>query len=227
MQINCMSLKDNYITLTKKLGGPYTLLSKGIKRGIINSIMRGSYPKINEAYEVAKALGVSLERLLIGEDRHVFSTEEQKIDKENGYIVPMIEGHISGGTGSIPLEEITEKFWIPKKYLQSPAGYDCRYVAIKVKGYSMEPLIEDDDIVLIDRVKNDLKNIQENSIYAVRKDDLYYVKHLHYEEKEKKLQLISASPYFIREHGFEYINLKEIENNPIIGKVIFSFRKWK
>ncbi len=222
-----MSLKDNYIELTKKFGGPYTLLSKGIKRGIINSIMKGGYPKINEAYEVAKVLGVSLERLLTGEDRYVFSIVEQKIDKDNGYIVPMIDGHISGGTGSIPLEEITEKFWIPKKYLHSPAGYDCRYVAIKVKGYSMEPLLEENDIVVIDRSHYDLKSIQENSIYAVRKDDLYYVKHLHYEEKEKKLLLISASFHFVREYGFEYINLKEIEYNPIIGKVVFSFRKWK
>ncbi|MBM2834261.1 MAG: hypothetical protein HW406_1422 [Candidatus Brocadiaceae bacterium] len=43
----------------------------------------------------------------------------------------------------------------------------------------------------------------------------------------KILQLISASPHFVREHGFEYINLKEVEDNPIVGKVVFSFRKWK
>ncbi|MBM4065773.1 MAG: hypothetical protein FJ266_09055 [Planctomycetes bacterium] len=43
----------------------------------------------------------------------------------------------------------------------------------------------------------------------------------------KILQLISTSPHFGREHGFEYINLKEAEDNPIIGNVVFSFRKWK
>jgi hypothetical protein len=43
----------------------------------------------------------------------------------------------------------------------------------------------------------------------------------------KILQLISASPYFVREHGFEYISLKELEDNPIIGKVVFGFRKCK
>lgn len=106
-------------------------------------------------------------------------------------------------------------------------GYDCRYVAIKVKGYLMEPLLEDSDVVFINRAHYDLKSIQENSIYAVRKDNLYYIKHLHYEEKSKTLQLISDSLHFVREYGFEYINLKEIEYNPIIGKVVFSFRKWK
>jgi len=41
------------------------------------------------------------------------------------------------------------------------------------------------------------------------------------------LPLISASPHFVRERSFECINLKEVEGNPIIGKVVFSFRKGK
>ena len=52
-------------------------------------------------------------------------------------------------------------------------------------------------------------------------------KDLNFEEKGKILQLISASTHFVREHGFEYINLKEVEANPIVSKVVFSFRKWK
>lgn len=85
--------------------------------------------------------------------------------------------------------------------------------------------MEEDDIVVIDRADCDMKKIDENSVYAVRKDDLYYEKHLHYEEKNKTLQLISASPHFINNHGFEYIHLKEIEENPITGKVVFSVRR--
>jgi len=30
-------------------------------------------------------------------------------------------------------------------------------------------------------------------------------------------QIISTSPHFVRKHGFEYINLKDEEDNPIIG----------
>ena len=48
-----------------------------------------------------------------------------------------------------------------------------------------------------------------------------------YEEKSKTLQFISASPHFTKKHGFEYIHLKEIEENSIIGKVVFNLRKWK
>ena len=72
-----------------------------------------------------------------------------------------------------------------------------------------------------------MKKIHENGVYAIRKDDLYYIKHLHCEEKSKTLQLISASPHFTRKHGFEYINLKEVKDNPIVGRVAFSLKKWK
>ncbi|OOP55122.1 MAG: hypothetical protein AYP45_16475 [Candidatus Brocadia carolinensis] len=39
-----------------------------------------------------------------------------------------------------------------KKYLRLPAGHDFRYVALKVNGYSMEPILEEGDIVVIDRL---------------------------------------------------------------------------
>ena len=46
--------------------------------------MRGGYPKINEAYEVTKMLGVTMEELLTGnyDEKKVYSPEEQKyVDK--------------------------------------------------------------------------------------------------------------------------------------------------
>jgi len=78
------SLKDNFIELSKKIGKPYSLESKGIKRSIIQSILKGSMPKTNEAYEVAKVLGVTMEELLTGnyEEKKVYTPEQQKyIDK--------------------------------------------------------------------------------------------------------------------------------------------------
>lgn len=59
-----MSLKDNYLKLAKKFGGPYTLESKGLRMSIITSIMRGSDIGISKAYEVAKVLGVSVGDLI-------------------------------------------------------------------------------------------------------------------------------------------------------------------
>lgn len=61
------SFKNNYLEFTKVLGGPYSLMSRGIKRGVITGIMRGSMPSIDNAYKIAQVLGVSLEHLLTGQ----------------------------------------------------------------------------------------------------------------------------------------------------------------
>lgn len=61
-----MSLKDNYLELSQKYGGPYRVMKLGIKKSIIDSIMRGSSPKAAELLPVARALDTSLEELLEG-----------------------------------------------------------------------------------------------------------------------------------------------------------------
>ncbi len=81
---NNMSLKDNYIKLSKKFKGPYALKSKSLSMSTITSIMRGSDIGVSKAYEVAKALGVTMEELLTGnyEEKKVYTPEQQKyIDK--------------------------------------------------------------------------------------------------------------------------------------------------
>ncbi len=79
-----MPLKDNYIKLSKKLGGPYRIVKKGIDRSWINSILQGSEIGVTKAYEIAKVLGVTVEELLTGnyEEKKVYTPEQQKyIDK--------------------------------------------------------------------------------------------------------------------------------------------------
>jgi len=62
-----MPLKDNYLELTKKFGGPYTLIKHGLTRSTISSIMSGSIPAADKALQIAKILGVTVEELLTGE----------------------------------------------------------------------------------------------------------------------------------------------------------------
>jgi hypothetical protein len=82
-------------------------------------------------------LGVGVGRLVTGKEDHFAHTEEQRINEEDGYSVPLVDGYISGSTGTIPLEIIKERerLWIPKKYFHSPSGHDCRYIAIEVKRF--------------------------------------------------------------------------------------------
>ena len=78
-----MSLKLNYLELSKKFGGPYTLIKKGIKRGWIDSIIQGSDIGLSKAIEVAKILGVTAEELYTGKKEgeskeEIYTQEEQK-----------------------------------------------------------------------------------------------------------------------------------------------------
>ncbi|MCR4321519.1 MAG: hypothetical protein NUV74_14425 [Candidatus Brocadiaceae bacterium] len=61
-----MTLKNNYLRLSKKVGDPYYPIKKGIKRGWIDSIMQGSELGLYKAYEISRVLGVSMEELYPG-----------------------------------------------------------------------------------------------------------------------------------------------------------------
>lgn len=199
----------------------------GIGRRIIDSIKKGNIPDPKNLVPLANALGVSVDYILTGNKATLPHSKEQTINNREGYIVPLAEGYLSGGTGTIPSDEIKDELWIPKKYLGAAKGAETRYVAIEVKGNSMEPIVQEGEIVVVDRTECDPEKIRSRSIYAVRVDSENYVKHLLYKKKENVLQLISANPQFVREHGIESIDLNTLDDSPIIGKVVFSFRRWK
>lgn len=198
-------------------------MSKGITRGVISSIMRGSMPSLENAHAIAKVLGVPLETLLGVESPEV-------PEKEKFYeLVPQVKGSLSCGPGSaIPPAAVKDWLWIPKKHL--PGGGDKdRYAAVKVAGESMEPLLFDGDTVVIDRTDCDLGKIRKDGIYAVWNEaqDASFVKHLDYDSAERILTLISYNHDYSRRHGVEHIRLKKVTDNPVMGRVVFSFRRWK
>ena len=63
-----MSVKDNYLKLSEKFGGPYSLVKKGIKRGLIDSIVQGKDVRISNVKQIAEALGVTV-GVLVGEKK--------------------------------------------------------------------------------------------------------------------------------------------------------------
>ena len=101
-----MSLKNNYIKLSEKFGGPYTLIKKGIKRGIISSIMRGSIPKANEALEMARVLGVTRSDVQIVSGAYIYDSLGFNKMTTNDYIYKreMFPAVTSGFCGYFPIQ---------------------------------------------------------------------------------------------------------------------------
>ena len=91
-----MSLKENYLKLSKKFGGPYVVIKFGIKRGLITSIMQGSDIGVSKAYEISKVLGVSMEELYPGGPRVERISEHPELYGMPGYPYSPDEQHYIG-----------------------------------------------------------------------------------------------------------------------------------
>lgn len=67
-----LGLRERFKELCDKKGiKPFSLASKGVNRNIIDSIMRGSEPGVSAAHEIAKALNITIEELLTGEETQI------------------------------------------------------------------------------------------------------------------------------------------------------------
>lgn len=91
-----MTLKDNYLRLSKKMGGPYYIIKKGIKRGWIDSILQGNEIGVYKAYEISKILGVTLEELYPGWTQAERISEHPEIYGMPGYPYSPDERHYIG-----------------------------------------------------------------------------------------------------------------------------------
>lgn len=80
-----MTLKDNYLRLSKKMGGPYYIIKKGIKRGWIDSILQGNEIGVYKAYEISKILGITLEELYPGDPQAERISEHPELYGMPGY----------------------------------------------------------------------------------------------------------------------------------------------
>lgn len=72
-----MSLKNNYLKYVKKLGGHQYVINKNIKKSTIDSLMQGCDIGVSKAYEIAQALGITIEELYTGEIKTLQPGEPQ------------------------------------------------------------------------------------------------------------------------------------------------------
>ncbi len=114
-------------------------------------------------------------------------------------LLPVFES-ASAGNGSVPLS-------IPISYIPVPPGYDGT-MWVKIHGESMEPVIPDGSLVLVD--ENTIP--KENDIVVAIVDGEIFCKYLHYHRDEPVLfsHTSAYTPIFINEHT----------NFKIIGKVV-------
>jgi phage repressor protein C with HTH and peptisase S24 domain len=131
--------------------------------------------------------------------------------------IPMVEARLSGGGGSLETSEKVLGYYAFRREWLSRKGLIDSMRLMRVSGESMEPTLEDDDVVMVDLSQTD---ILAGKIYALRMDDEIVVKRL--EKKPGKLVLVSDNRRYYEPLE---INLMEYGNLGVLGRVVWMARE--
>ena len=172
--------------------------SLGINYDSYNGQKRyNNLPRADEVVKIAKGLNVSLDYLLVGDE------------KPNKCIVPILDQELSAGNGCLVPENDAAKglLELPRSLR---AEYGDNLSALYVKGDSMEPTLRNGDLIVCDSLGWD----SGEGLYAVRLNGKGYVKRI--QVGNGKILIKSDNPkYDTIEEPIESQNLQ------IIGKVHF------
>ena len=190
------ALEDNNITASE--------LSRTI--GVASSViyawkMRDSIPRADVAVKVAEELNTTVEYLVTG-------TGNNQISKSNNtFLVPILNQELSAGKGQLlPEEDVVEgllslPIWLRRKYGNNLG-------ALHVHGDSMQPTLNDGDMVVCDSLGWD----KSDGIFAIRLNGNGYV---------KRLQVVNGK-VLIKSDNPNYETITEpLDSNAmnVIGKV--------
>lgn len=146
----------------------------GLKEGSIRQYISGSTPGIDKASQIAKAANVSLGWLIEG----VGNMRSELLTSSDGFaFVPRLDVTASAGNGSFAISEDTEGMLAFRSDWLRDRGINPKMAsALTVAGDSMEPVIRDGDILLVDR---SIDYVKDNGIYVVVIGGLLVVKRVH------------------------------------------------
>lgn len=135
-----------------------------------------------------------------------------------GMLVPVFDVHASAGFGTLVDSEEYETYSLafPPNYLGKLTSSNPKDLAvISVKGDSMEPTLNDDDIVLLDKSKVDLS---WDGLFVLRYDNALHVKRVSRSPVRGCVRIMSDNRLY------DPIDLPADEVTPI-GKVLWYGRK--
>jgi phage repressor protein C with HTH and peptisase S24 domain len=176
----------------EKTGQTQRSLADGINMtpSQLNKIIKGRQRlKSDEADRIRRFFGTK-----IADDIRRIELDEDMPD--NTGLVPVYDVAASAGYGAIVgYEPIVYSLAFPNDYLRRIANNSSPkdLAIIGVKGDSMEPTIQDDDIVLIDTSK---RNLNFDGLFVLAYDDVLQVKRVGRSRKQGHVQIISDNTIF-------------------------------
>jgi phage repressor protein C with HTH and peptisase S24 domain len=120
-----------------------------LKEGSVRNVLRGRVPGLGTAFDICEALGLEL---YIGPPRQ--DPDEPLVDRddEDLEMIRRFDVAVGAGHGAPVLDEIErEPLAFRRDWLLRQGIKPARAALLKARGPSMEPLIWDGDLVMIDR----------------------------------------------------------------------------
>lgn len=182
-------------------GNQHVAAASGVPLASLNSYIAGREMKAAVASRLADACGVSLEWLVTGRNT-ASDTSSQPVSAEGdetSFSDSLVEFDnydivLSAGHGYYPSgEKIQRTIHLQKSLLPNEITEHRKHVcALTVRGDSMQPSLDDGDLVLI---RTDVESIKSGAIYAIRIDNSLLVKRLRL-KANGNVEVVSDNPSY-------------------------------
>jgi phage repressor protein C with HTH and peptisase S24 domain len=200
----------------------------GFGESLLRKYLNGTTPGADKLVMMAKAANVSIEWLTTGKEEKpsldLFYEYTPTIDDQSEHNpsdnwsefdqIPLYDIEVSAGHGAvIDQEQIKGVIAFRKDWLRTKGLQRNKVITLTAKGDSMEPTIDNGDLLLIDC---NIRNVSSDSIYVIRRDGHLFVKRLQ--------QMISGDLYIRSDnesYSQEVIPKDKVQDLEIIGRVVW------
>lgn len=186
----------------------------------IRSILRGgkkSGTTLNRAQMICEALNIDFH---IGPPSHPDPSKVTVIKGSDFTAVPRYEAELAAGDGASNGDQdtVVETLAFRRDWLKRLRVSPSNACLVKVRGDSMEPLLHDQDMVLIDRSR---RMVRSGKVYALVESGAARVKRLERPD-DNTLVLRPDNPSY----PLEFRRGADLETISILGQVVWSGHTW-
>lgn len=197
--------------------------------GVKRYLNEGTVPPIDRALNLARAGGVTFDWLVFGigdaaNHPRVSQTNEAISDTQGFYLadefttIPAYQVFASAGHGAtITDEPLAEPMAFRSDWLRREGFDPAKMAVIRAKGDSMEPTINDGDVILI-RLKNG--EAPRDGLYVLRLSDGLFVKRLQFDLGG--VRIISDNPLYKSRD----LSKEELAELDLVGRVVWAGKKF-
>lgn len=188
----------------------------------VKSLTSGKAKKLTreETKALVENLHVNPVWLATGEGEMLKTPETIQPSAPSGFIlVPHYEVQASAGNGSlVHSEQIVDYLAFKADWVRNTLGVTQKDLAlISVKGDSMEPVLSNEDLILIDMRKS---RVEDNAIYVLQLDGTLLVKRIQ-RKLDGSLHVMSDNPRY----EAEIVSAERAPELHVLGRVVWSGRR--